>query len=197
MKSLLKFNRMSAYMIAFLAITDACIAILSHYKSVTIIVALIRVGLLLTILVVAKVRSSSNFYIPGFSEMNDVNYWQFASLVSIASTGAFIYSANVAGTSLSGVYIGLYLAYLLFVFVLYQTKPWASQQHLSRTNRLKKLKKKAKLNRNEWEIVKPFLITEDNKLEDAPFIWKVTKWVIVFTLAAFLNGFANMVVGLF
>lgn len=197
MKKLLIFNRMSAYMIAALAIVDAYIAILSHYKSVTIIVALIRVGLLLTILVVAKVRTSSKFYIPGFAEMNDVNYWQFASLISIASTGAFIYTANVAGTSLSGVYVGLYLAYLLFVLVLYQTKPWAAQQHLSRTNRLKKLKRKAKLNRNEWEVVKPFLIKDANKLEEVPFIWKVTKWVIVFTLAAFLNGFANMVVGLF
>jgi hypothetical protein len=139
------------------------------------------------------IRFGRNFYFPLFREMSETIYWTYALLILFLMRLPFNRSfiSITENPFFSILHLAFSVVILGQILITFQTRFWAKSEGTARQKRIKKLLKKAKLSKNEYEDIKPILIESASDNEKVPPIWKVLLFLFALIIAATLSNSAS------
>lgn len=159
-----------------------------------ILLSIIRFVGLSTVLIVLILKTRNKLHILWLKEIPSFLVFfytlHFYLLISVAQQLA----ESNNRSPISQIPAGIVAAYLSFLLVSYQAKPWISSD-VKRKNsyRIDKLRSKARLKNYEWQHIKPMLVNSARNKNKTDWLWRITEIIIVIGLASILDAYAGRI----
>ena len=145
-------------------------------------------------IVFGRVRKNPRYYVAVFYEMNEVLYWYLVIAIMNAFSLVFVYFSTNLSPELQIIDASSIVLFFVLMIILYQTKPWTRGHQEQRLDRIRKLKRKARLSDREFALLAPVLTDHAEQKQKIPLSWRFAKWIMIIVLSILLNMYAGSLV---
>lgn len=158
---------------------------------------IIRILFVTIALVFSYARLSKRYYFSGFREMPSTIYWRFVLLILFAMKALFLHRFIELSPFLQLIDLFFVTNLIISLLIFYQGQDWTIVPRKQSVDRINFLigAKKARLSKEEFNAVKPILISAGRAGQRKSMYWIITeKFLYLIILAATIEAFASDIV---
>ena len=156
----------------------------------------IRFLFMLCAIIVGRIRKNPRYYIPAINELPDQNYWFIVNSIMFSFTIFLIYFRVDLDPLSRLTYSSLTLGSIYGMLVVYQTKPWTRELQSRRERRIKALRRKSHLTKEEFEIISELLAKQAAERQKTPKSLRIIQLFSALILGSLLNIYSRQLVDL-